>query len=638
MITVTNQTELRNALAQGETDIAIANDFTLSTTLNIESDVTLHSLGTATFTLLKSATFFGYILRVRNGGSLTLKNIIIDGNKANHPLENTTNRSLLYVAGGTLQLQEDAIVQNNITYLEGGGIYLSGSVDYVNHFVMESNAIIRGCYARTNGGGIVAAIRNREDSVIIGGQAQIEENDANFGGGIYYRIYTAGVKGSLTISDMPTFQNNHVRNSGGAIAVVNIAANTENINVEVTGRPAITDNIASNHGAGIYFVGTNARDELHLGTARIERNIATNYGGGVYLNEVLATFTGTFFNSNKGGTGGGLYALSNAGGTLELATCDFLYNQASNGVNGSGGGIFVNNRSTTLPFNLTIRDSELYKNTASATGGGLYFVDRASGLTALLERVNIQQNTATTNGAGLFLAAAGIGTLQILQSTITENRSDNYGGGLYLSNENEGIATLLLRDCEVLNNQAEVQGGGLRLSSGQGQLEATLEDCKVAKNLASTNSGGGLWCGGNRIFVTLSKTTTVEQNETIEGNGGGIYFNSQTGILRLNDECKVINNLANQNTNVIRNRGGGIYLVPGIFYIMGNSEIAGNKAKYGGGLATGEGAKVTIAGGNIHDNEATWGGGIHNQASTIDFKSGNLYDNQAMIGGGIYNE
>lgn len=638
MTTVTNQTELINALTQGESEIIVANDFVLSTTINIEHTVTISSNTTTIFTLLKSATFYGNVIRVRNGGNLTLKNIIIDGNKDNHPIENTTNRSLLIVMGGTLTLQENVAIQNNNTYLEGGGVYLSGSVDYANHFIMESNAIIRGCYARTNGGGIIAAIRNIEDTVEIRGQAVIENNDANYGGGFYYRIYTEGIKGVVSISDSPIFRNNTTRNSGAGIAIFNIANNNESLNFQILGTPLINDNSAVNHGGGIYFVGTNPSDRLEIGASHIQQNKAGGYGGGIYTSGVITNLTTTVIYQNIAGTGGGLYFLTNTGGTLEITLASILYNQATNNASGSGGGIWINNRSTTLPLNLQLSNSSISYNNATAQGGGLYISESSSGIDVVIENVEIKNNEARTNGAGMLLGAAGVGTIRLLNSTVTSNVSNNYGGGIYLSNEKMGLTTVWMDNCNISKNQANMQGGGLRFASGQGSMKVTLESCMIEENLAQTSSGGGIWCGGNDINLDLTQTTTINNNETVEGNGGGIYFNSRNGVLQLKDNVKISNNLANKNTMSIRNQGGGIYLVPGILFVTGNSEIFGNKSKYGGGIGAGEQTTITIESGTIHNNEAIWGGGIYNQASTIYFQGGTISNNQAEIGGGIYND
>lgn len=53
---------------------------------------------------MKDTSYFAYLFRVQNGGSLTLKNIILDGDKDNHPMDNQNNRSLIFVTGGTLVL------------------------------------------------------------------------------------------------------------------------------------------------------------------------------------------------------------------------------------------------------------------------------------------------------------------------------------------------------------------------------------------------------------------------------------------------------------------------------------------------------------------------------------------------------
>lgn len=638
MTIVTNQTDLRNAITNNETDIQIANDIEISSTITISArTVSIKSVPNNQFTLLKSPALFGNMIRIQSDGNLTLSNMILDGNKENHPVDNITNRSLILLSGGTLIIQENTIIQNNNTYLEGGGVYLSGNAAYVNHFIMEDNAIIRGCYARTNGGGLVAAIRNNEDTIVIRNQSLFENNSANYGGGLYYRIYTEGISSSITLSDSPIFRNNSANNSGAAIAIFNIANNSRNIHFVVPDTSLISHNNAINHGAGIYFVGTNSDDQLDVGTATIQNNNAGGYGGAIYTSWVLTNLNGTTISQNKAGTGGGLYILTNNGGTLNITSASIQDNEATNGASGAGGGIWINNRSTTLPYTMQISDTSISNNSASAQGGGVYVSERSNGFYASIENVEIQNNIAGTNGGGMLLASAGLGNIQIQKSNISNNTSNNYGGGVYISNEANGTTTTLISDSVISNNQANVQGGGLRLASGLGIIDVSLENCSVEKNIAQTSSGGGIWCGGNNANLSLTQTTTVNQNETIDGHGGGIYFNSQNGILKLTDNVQINNNLAIQNPNSTGNHGGGIYLVPGTLFMTGNSEISGNEAKYGGGIGASEQSTVTIENGTIHNNKAIDGGGIHNQSSTVYIQGGNIYDNSANIGGGIYN-
>lgn len=84
--------------------------------------------------------------------------------------------------------------------------------------------------------------------------------------------------------------------------------------------------------------------------------------------------------------------------------------------------------------------------------------------------------------------------------------------------------------------------------------------------------------------------------------------------------------------------GGGIYVEGSL--IMSSGEVAGNKARSGGGVAVGEGGSATIQQADIHDNEvAISGGGIAVAKDASLSIDGDIYNNKITagnLGGGIY--
>lgn len=218
MIQVSTQSELQAALRSQESQIEIIADFPLNSQIAISYDVTLGSPGvSAAHTLTKDATYSSYLIRINEGGTLRLQNITIDGNRDAHPYDNTDNRALIFLAGGSLYLGSNAVLQNNTSAMEGGGVYLSGSTEYSTTFIMNSNASIRNCNTTSNGGGLMIASRNAGDSVTIAESAVIESNTAANGGGIYCRSYVSDVGASLSIADSVQIINNEVTGAGGGI-------------------------------------------------------------------------------------------------------------------------------------------------------------------------------------------------------------------------------------------------------------------------------------------------------------------------------------------------------------------------------------------------------------------------------------
>lgn len=161
--------------------IQITSDFSIDSQINILYPVTIESSNAdAPFTLTKDTSYFGYLFRVQSGGSLTLRNVILDGDKANHPEENQTNRSLVYVTGGTLNLQEGAVLQNNYAYLEGGGVYFYASTAGDRLAITESVSIAHNTAFQSGGG-----IWNHGESTTTLIDGSIADNEAVLGNDIY---------------------------------------------------------------------------------------------------------------------------------------------------------------------------------------------------------------------------------------------------------------------------------------------------------------------------------------------------------------------------------------------------------------------------------------------------------------------
>lgn len=161
--------------------IQLTANIPVASQINIQYDVTITSTSpTEQFKLFKTSDYYSYMFRVINGGTLTLQNIILDGSI--QPADNTANRSLIYVTGGSLNLLNDSSLMNNTAYSEGGGVFVSGSSSYVNSFTMTGNARITNCSSRTWGGGISLA---EHSSVSMNGGSIHDNHSYQSGGGVW---------------------------------------------------------------------------------------------------------------------------------------------------------------------------------------------------------------------------------------------------------------------------------------------------------------------------------------------------------------------------------------------------------------------------------------------------------------------
>lgn len=581
------------------------------------------------------------MIRISDNGSLSVRNLVIDGDRGAHDIENTANRSLINVSGGALTLENGAVIENNYSYIEGGGVYLSGNNSYTNTFVMEDDAQIRGCSSRTAGGGMIAALRNNEDRVVIRGNALFTDNSSASGGGLYYRSYLEGVGVPLTIGDNVSFLNNTASANGGGIYISGFAGDSGTATPVTLSENVRIQNNQANHGGGIYYNGTNYGDGLTIsGAVSISENRATNNGGGINVTSVSGTLSVSLAESsierNQGGVGGGIYINSAVGGDF---TIDSFTVRNNNFRTGSGGGIWLGTNTTASnPFTGVFDNLTLLNNSSAVHGGGLYFQSASSPLSLVMENCDISGNTAVESGGGLLFNASG--SMRITNSQINGNTSGQSGGGYYFNTNQNIDSTIIMTQVTVNSNRTQVSGGGLRLGTGGGTLLTTLTDSIIEDNNA-VSSGGGIWNGGANASITINGNSQILRNATQSGNGGGIYFNSSTGgTLILEEETKISYNTADTTPSASGNLGGGVCVVPGLLTIRGNTEISNNSAlRGGGGVSLAETTVANLESGSIYENRTQGvGGGIYNTAgSRANINGMQVYANQASIGGGIYN-
>lgn len=648
MAQVSNQTQLLAALAVQDSIIQIIADFAITSQISILYPVTIESLTAITpFTLTKDTSYFGYLFRVLNGGSLTLQNIILDGDKDNHPMDNQNNRSLIFVTGGTLNLLDGSIIRNNNAYLEGGGIYLNRNESYPNTLLMSGNALITGCYSRTSGGAIMLAAGNTQDSFQISGLSQIDGNQGANGGGIYCRSYIQDVPCVLSIGDQVQITNNQANGSGGGIWFSGFRDESYAASVlTLTGNALISKNLAAN-GAGIYFYSSNANDRLAITeNTSITQNTASQNGGGCNIqgNKVPINFSidNASITDNTAGTGGGIYLLTDSGANVNFSKSALTGNKAVNGASGSGGGIWINNQSKNSGVFATLTDITLENNQAFAHAGGMALYAGAGTFTFHMTGGTVTNNLASQEGGGFVISNEGAGDLNFQQCIFSQNTANGSGGAIYYAHTGEGnSSTLTMTGTDISDNTAGRAGGGLSLSSGAGKLTTLLEDCIVSSNTAISSSGGGIWNGGNDDRLTLTGTSTVIGNSTQSGNGGGIYFNSDIGTMLLTGSVKVSENRADETITSFGNHGGGICLVPGILTIQDYAEISSNSAgQYGGGISAAENSQIIMLGGTVKDNvSGQSGGGIWNHLDSVTtLTNGAITNNKAVLGNSIYND
>ncbi len=213
-------------------------------------------------------------------------------------------------------------------------------------------------------------------------------------------------------------------------------------------------------------------------------NQANGSGGGIQIRDGDVTLDDSVIENNVAiETGGGLAIL---GGSVTIGDSDLRDNSAK-----SGGGAWVGAASREEFASLTIDSSQVSENSASNNGGGIYFGAGDFPRTALsVERSAIFDNFAGFWGGGLYVDR--LGRAAIRNSTVSQNRANGFGGGIY------NVGTMEVINTTIAANSSDDNGG--------------LGD----------NTGGGIKNGGR---VTLHNSIVAGNTETV----GGFFDDNLSG-------------------------------------------------------------------------------------------------------------
>ena len=226
-------------------------------------------------------------------------------------------------------------------------------------------------------------------------------------------------------------------------------------------------------------------------------------GGGVYIQTAAATLRNNDVYSNTAESRGAGIYLDNSRATL---SANRVYSNTT-GSSGRGGGVATVNSPAILSDNVITANQ-------AQVGGGVEFANYNVGSGALLQSNIIRDNTAfdrvvgsnTYDGAGGGVYIGGREADTLLNNTISANTAKR-GAGLNIDN-----APAVVADNRIEQNQAGVHGGGLDVQGNQ----PTIRDNRVLMN-AAASLGGGMY---------LSAAATVRDNllqGNVAGYGGGLY-------------------------------------------------------------------------------------------------------------------
>ena len=548
--------------------------------------------------------------------------------------------SNLNVNIGTDTIPDPIEIYNNEAYTDGGGVYVmydreygrqnEGTVTVVNGIIGKTNLATGNKALHGNGGGICV----KGGTVYVNG-GNVEYNTAGLsGGGVYVNV--PNDQSTTTIQGGANISNNQAKGGGGVyvdkgkLDVVGNVWNTTTQGWDLQPWPT-TDPY---------------NPALEATHTRITNNKATDgNGGGINAGNGEVDLTNTLIFNNKAsgmgeykGRGGGVYL---DGGTIKINTSKILFDTAylngggvddhfgsifitggdisnNTAINGGGGGVYTNDGDITVwpdydIENTTITSQQIETqvmpkgtkvtgNKAGKNGGGL---NTHTG------RFDVRFATITYNEAGMSYGPTGNGdgtggnggglfcegphtdssgyTVRLLHCDLNDNKAygnsnnDNdltgRGGGIYLKK-----GSIFAEHCDILRNEADINGGGLDNHEGELRIYGSYID----HNKAKTGKGGGIYTEKGNIVVgpcdsygyTSSKASRI-YNNTAHINGGGI--NNHEGNITIHGD-RINNNTAETGN------GGGVYIKSGKINMYGG-QINNNKADQGkgGGVYGGSG-------------------------------------------------
>ena len=467
-------------------------------------------------------------------------------------------------------------------------------------------------------------IKDAGDTNVLLHKLIIKENEGKQGGGVHIENSQNVTIDHCIIRDNKTTEvskngTDVSLGAGGGVFVSN------NSNVTIT--DSEIRNNTGTRGGGIY---TEHSTVEVVEKSEIKNNIATDVPSGAP-------------NSNKG-LGGGIYSFDStltvtdstiSGNEAKGSTSVIIYNDgelsSSTLGNGGGGICAVGKKSDVTLDKVTVTGNKATSNVSTnlGAGGGI----EAQGGSLTVKDSTISDNNARGNGGGIFSAEGNV--LNISGSTIQGNTGDN-GGGIHMGQARDASKTpskATITDTKILENEAigSGEGGGVYVGT---RADATLKGCTVANN-KSVSTGGGI---AAKLGTVTLDDTTVENNQAV--NGGGLFH---LGIA-------VPGSLTLQNGSIIRNNtassmGGGLFLWGNVGLKSENSEISGNKALYGAGIAASQytanfaSPKLELVDTKVNNNgdaSTVMGGGIYAASGvTVTSKNTKFLGNTANTAGGI---
>lgn len=388
-------------------------------------------------------------------------------------------------------------------------------------------------------------------------------------GGAYECTFRAAVEEANAYPNADTIQL-----PGGVFPITDDAVAVTNTAVTINGQLNSTILDGTQSDSGILFVRDSANVTVNQiifenGSGGCFPVVGCGMGGAI-TNDGSLVINDSIVRHNKTSANGGGIVNNNQ---LILENSTIEHNQAGQ----VGGGVYSNGYD--YAASLEIYGSTLNDN-LSTGGGAIYIAEHDALLDAITVRHNAAFGTPSSNsyGGGLSVKSGGDYTVDIIDSTFSDNYSEASGGAIFSGN------TVVFYNSQLYFNHAAQRGGAIF-----SQLKPmTMTNSLVYSNTA-VYDGGGWFVNQNE--VALAKTA-VFGNEAADG--GGIYVQNYSDL--------TLENVTISGNNSSE-RGGGLFVDGDINanYVT----LADNDAAQGESLAFGKNGDLSL-GSSVVDGVGCW--------------------------------
>ncbi|MCD8396162.1 MAG: right-handed parallel beta-helix repeat-containing protein [Lachnospiraceae bacterium] len=510
------------------------------------------------------------------GGGIAFASFTLDTDGTTITDLSVTDNTSAGTGGGIYSAATDSVmaylsyctVSANTAGANGGGIYFASKSTVTLAYCMANDNLVEADGIRCGGGICIGATSDTSSTgcvfTMIGGSVSrntIHSTDSSntYGGGLFVGGYAA-----VDMTDV-TVDGNTGANKGGGIDIYGNEADCTLTDLTVTNNTGIyssgTSTTQNGDGGGLR-TGSSSRGTVTVNGGTYANNYCDGFGGGMYIYSTgIIKGNVQIYGNSATSSGAGVFCRY-----LTIETDDdeeiVIY---GNTCSSSGGGVCAY-CSLQMSGNVSVHD-----NTGSS-GAGIYIAlsSSTSPIGNISGNVEIYSNTSSGNGAGIYASSyltelVLSGSVSIHDNTVT---GANYqGGGVYVTN-----ALSISDEVEIYDNAAgsSGSGGGVYVSGGA----FTMTDGRIYGNTSGSN-GGGVYLGGSATHVISGGA--IYNN--ISKYGGGIYASSNTADLEITGDVEIYGNTATATSY-----GGGGILTKCSTTIDGGSIHDNTAANCGGGI------------------------------------------------------